>query len=81
MNILCSFDYGRRQPGESPQLTNIEGKEDGCRRHLRSREHGGVQVQASLSLSSGKRQRMEQTERAHVPKPDKFPEREDDQST
>lgn len=67
INILCFFDYGRRQPRESSQLMNIKGKEDGCRRHLRSQEHSGVQLQVSLNLSSGKHQRMEQTERAHVP--------------
>lgn len=39
-------------------VTDIEGKEDGSRQHLRTQEHREVQLQVNLKLSSGKRQWM-----------------------
>lgn len=43
-------------------VTNVKGKEDGSRQHLRTQEHREVQLQVNLKLSSGKRQRMNKSE-------------------
>lgn len=65
---------------ERPHSDEYEGKGDGGRQHLRTQEHRGVQLQVNLKLSSGKRQRMNESEACSRSKPVQFPEREDDQT-